>query len=135
MTAVADVVFLAGRVILGAYFIYSAWYHFRKTAMFAQYAASKGTPAPKAAVLGTGALLLLGGLSVLTGLYPKVGLALLVLFFLGVTPRMHAYWKLQDPMQRMGEQVNFTKNLALLGACLALMGVPEPWVFGLGFGL
>lgn len=132
MTSVLDVAFLAGRILLGAFFLYSAWNHFTKAAMFAQYAGSKGTPAPKAAVLGTGALLLLGGLSVVTGLYPRVGLALLVLFFLGVTPMMHAYWKLQDPMQRMGEQVNFTKNLALLGACLALMGVPEPWTLSLG---
>jgi putative oxidoreductase len=29
---------------------------------------------------------------------------------------MHPFWKVQDPMAKMGEMVNFTKNLALLGA-------------------
>lgn len=84
-----------------------------------------------AAVLGSGTLLLLGGLSVLTGTYPLVGLALLALFFLGVTPAMHAYWKVHDPMQRAAEQVNFLKNMALLGACLALAAVPQPWPLNL----
>jgi hypothetical protein len=27
----------------------------------------------------------------------------------------------------MGEMINFTKNLALVGAALALMQIPEPW--------
>lgn len=40
---------------------------------------------------------------------------------------MHDFWRQQDPNQRMSEMVNFTKNLALLGGALALMGVEEPW--------
>jgi len=33
----------------------------------------------------------------------------------------------QDPNQRMNEMVHFSKNLALLGGALALMGMDEPW--------
>ncbi len=33
---------------------------------------------------------------------------------------MHAYWKESDPMAKQGEQVNFTKNLALIGGLLVL---------------
>ena len=29
---------------------------------------------------------------------------------------MHDFWTIEDPMRRMGEQVNFAKNVALLGA-------------------
>jgi hypothetical protein len=40
---------------------------------------------------------------------------------------MHRFWEAQDPMARQGEFVNFTKNIALAGAALALMDVPQPW--------
>lgn len=39
---------------------------------------------------------------------------------------MHNFWAIQDPQQRTVEQVNFTKNIALAGAALALMyGAPD----------
>jgi hypothetical protein len=34
---------------------------------------------------------------------------------------MHTFWKIQDPMAKMGEMINFTKNIALLGAVLILL--------------
>jgi hypothetical protein len=40
---------------------------------------------------------------------------------------MHDFWRIEDPNQRMNDMVNFAKNMALLGAALALMGVEEPW--------
>jgi hypothetical protein len=40
---------------------------------------------------------------------------------------MHDFWKAEDPAQRMNDMINFSKNLALLGGALALMGVEEPW--------
>ncbi|PYX43720.1 MAG: hypothetical protein DMG79_21825, partial [Acidobacteria bacterium] len=48
-------------------------------------------------------------------------------FLAGVSPVMHNFWNVQDPQQRMSEMINFTKNMALLGSALALMGVEEPW--------
>ena len=66
-------------------------------------------------------LLLVGGLSVLFDVLPIVGLIALVLFLVPVTFIMHAFWKVQDPMAKMGEMVNFMKNIALLGAVLILL--------------
>jgi hypothetical protein len=34
---------------------------------------------------------------------------------------MHAFWKVQDPTAKMGEMVNFMKNIALLGAVLIFL--------------
>lgn len=131
MAQTIDLLFLAGRLILGAYFLTAAWSHVSNAKMMIGYAASKGVPAPALAVYGSGALLLAGSLSLLTGLYTPIGLALLALFFIGVTPAMHAFWKVADPMQKMGEQVNFMKNAALLGALLALYAVPGPWAYSI----
>lgn len=127
-----DVLFLVGRILLGGYFVMNAFNHFANNKMMTGYAASKGVPAPMIAVFGTGALLLIGGLSILTGFQTLIGLGAIILFFLGVTPMMHNFWTITDPQMRMMEMVNFTKNSALLGAALMLLSYPTPWPLGLG---
>ena len=41
--------------------------------------------------------------------------------------RVHDFWRAEDPNQRMNDQINFFKNLALIGAALSMMSVREPW--------
>ena len=120
--------FLTGRVIVGLYYLSAAaMTHFAGLSTAAGYAASKGVPFPTVAVIGSGLLLVVAGLTLLTGWHPKVGVAALVLFFVPVTFMMHAFWRISDPMARMAEMVNFTKNLALLGSSLMFLAIPEPW--------
>jgi putative oxidoreductase len=38
---------------------------------------------------------------------------------------MHDFWKVEDPQRRQAEMINFSKNMALLGAALALMGTGD----------
>ncbi len=123
--------FLLGRLVYGGYFIYSGVNHFVSHEMMTGYAASKGVAKPHIAVSGTGAMLLAGGTSVLLGVQPKIGTALLLTFLLGVSPQIHNFWAIEDPQQRMHDMVNFTKNMALIGATLALMSRPEPWPLSL----
>ena len=74
-----------------------------------------------------GILLLLGGLSILFGIYPYVGIVMLVAFLLPVSFMMHNFWTLADPQLRMADKVNFMKNMALLGAILMFLAIPLPW--------
>jgi uncharacterized membrane protein/uncharacterized membrane protein YphA (DoxX/SURF4 family) len=104
-----------GRAIFGGYFLFSGIHHFMDRRMLAEYARTKGAPLPNAAVLGSGSLILLGGLSVLTGVRPKLGASLIALFITGVSPKMHDFWAVDDQQERMQEFVNFTKNIALIG--------------------
>ncbi len=76
----------------------------------------------------TGLLLLVGGASIITGFATNVGLSALILFLIPVTFQMHAFWKESDPMKKMGEKINFEKNLALLGAVLMLLALGVPWM-------
>lgn len=124
---VSSFAFTLGRLIVGAYYLMNAFNHFTKAEMMAGYAGSKGIPSPKFAVLGSGALLAAGGLSILTGIRPDLGVAALVIFFLPVTILMHNFWQVADPMARIGEMVNFMKNLALLGSALMLLQIGQPW--------
>jgi hypothetical protein len=40
---------------------------------------------------------------------------------------MHRFWDEADPQQRMTESVNFSKNVALLGASMMMMQIEDPW--------
>lgn len=92
-----------------------------------QYAKMKEVPFPAIAQGFTGLMLLLGGLSILFGIYPVVGIVLLAAFLVPVSLMMHNFWKLEDPQLRMADKVNFMKNMALLGAVPMLLAIPSPW--------
>jgi putative oxidoreductase len=91
----------------------------------AQYVDAKNVPMPEAAVTASGVALTLGGASLVFGIKPVLGAAAVAGFLAGVSPIMHDFWRVQDPEKRQSEMINFTKNLALLGGSLALMGVGD----------
>ena len=82
-------------------------------------------------MITTGVMLVVGGASVLLGILPIVGLTVLIVFLLSTLVTMHDFWNLKDPQQRAGEQVNFLKNVALIGASLALMYGASGWALAL----
>ena len=127
-----DIVLLMRRILVGGFFVTNGINRFMNLGMLAGYAKSKGTPAPSPAVGGTGPLLLLGGLSLVLGFQPIIGAALLIIFLLGVSFKMHNYWAVQDPEVKLGQRVNFMKNMALLGALWMLVEIPRPWPLSLG---
>lgn len=119
--------FVIGRALLGGFFLYNGINHFRQADALSGYAKSKNVPAAKAAVFASGAMLTFGGASLLLGIKPKLGAAAVVGFLVGVSPMMHDFWNMEDPQQRQNDMINFSKNMALAGAALALAGVEEPW--------
>lgn len=120
-----------GRMLFGGYFLYNGLNHFLQRDSMAEYARAKHVPMPEAAVLGTGAMLVLGGLSLLTGRRPKTGASLITMFLAGVTPQMHAFWRIEDQGEQMQEFINFTKNMALVGGAALAAAQPEPWPISL----
>jgi uncharacterized membrane protein YphA (DoxX/SURF4 family) len=121
--------FLVGRILAGCYYLMAAFHHFTNAGALSRYASARGVPAPEAAVIVGGILLLIGGLSLLLGAFPRIGVAALALFFVPVTLIMHAFWADHDPMQRQGDFINFGKNVALFGSALMLLAVPRPWPY------
>ncbi len=117
--------FALGRMIFGGFFLYNGINHFKQYEMLAQYAAAKHVPVPKAAVLGAGALLTVGGASLLLGIRPRLGATAVIAFLAGVSPVMHDFWNDESPEMRQMNQINFMKNAAMLGAALALASVEE----------
>lgn len=125
--------FIVGRIIFAVYFLNSAYAHLFKSGGLVGYAGSKGVKSAKLAVVGTGILLLIGGLTILLGVRPHYGIACLVIFLIGVSFKMHAYWKETDPSAKMNDHIQFMKNMALVGALLMMYAIPSPWTYALNW--
>ncbi len=123
--------FLAGRVLFGGFFLIAGIDHFRRVDMMTPYAKGKGIPAPRLGVLGSGVLLIFGGLSMVLGVYPTWGVVMLTVALVPITFMMHNYWAATEPMARQMDLTHFKKNIALLGAAWMLLLIPQPWAFSL----
>jgi uncharacterized membrane protein YphA (DoxX/SURF4 family) len=116
-----------GRAIFGGFFFFSGLHHFMDRVALASYTAAAGVPYPDLAVLGTGALLVMGGVGLMTGLWPRLGAAMIMVFLIGVTPMMHAFWNDPAGPQRLANMSNFLKNVGLLGGAFIAAALPARW--------
>ncbi len=107
-----------GRILFSAIFILSSLNHFSSRAI--GYAAQHHVPAPNLLVPLSGIIALVGGLSILLGVGARVGAWLVALFLIVVTPTMHDFWNVADPMMRADQMAHFMKNVALLGGALLI---------------
>jgi putative oxidoreductase len=115
-----ELLFLLGRILFAYLLIGSGIGHLTKTADMAAYAEMRKLPNAKLAVQVSGAALVLGGLSILLGIWGDAG-SLGVAILLAITAvAMHAFWKETEPMAKMMEMVQFNKDLALVGGALAM---------------
>src|ERR1700736_2448301 len=124
--AIAGPIVLLGRLFFVLIFLMAGPSHFSKQTI--AYAASQGVPLASIAVPFSGVLALAGGLSILLGYRAKVGAWLIVIFLVGVTPMLHNFWTVSDPMMRQMQMVMFMKNVAMLGGALLITQLgPGPW--------
>jgi putative oxidoreductase len=114
-----DVVFLIGRILLALIFIFSGLtVHLIGRKQGIEYARMYNVPLVEIGVPLTGVLAVLGGLSVIFGVWGDLGALFLVAFLLLITPFMHAWWREEDALQKQLQLVNFMKNTGLLGGAL-----------------
>lgn len=125
-----QVIFLLGRILFGGYFIMNGYNHLKNLQAMAGYAGSKNVPSPKAAVTISGLMILLGGLGIVLGAYVELSLWLIAIFLIVVSPMMHNFWAVSTEQKQM-EYINFMKNMALLGATLMMLSLPEIWMWTL----
>jgi putative oxidoreductase len=109
---------LVGRFLFALIFIMSGPRHFLSATI--AFAASQGVPMASIAVPFSGALAFIGGLSILLGYRARIGAWLIVLFLVGVTPMLHRFWAVTDPMMQQIQMVMFFKNASMLGGALLI---------------
>ena len=113
-----------GRFVFGSFFLYNGINHFLQRKQMAQYVDSKHVPMPDAAVAVSGVALSLGGASLVLGVQPKLGAARGG-FSVGCISDHARLLARGGSGEAAGEMINFSKNMALLGGSLALMGVDD----------
>ena len=118
-----DIVMIIGRVLFALIFVSSGINHFTKTQAMTGYTQFKKVPAAKASVLLSGLLLLLGGLSVVLGVYSDLGALVLAVLLLAMALKMHDFWTQSDPQAKQTETIAFFKNVSMAGAGLFLFAL------------
>jgi uncharacterized membrane protein YphA (DoxX/SURF4 family) len=118
-----SVLALIGRILFVVLFLSSGIPHLTKSGSMVGYAAAKGVPAPRVAVIGSGVLQVVGALMVLLGIWGDLGALLLFVFLIVTAPTMHAFWKESDPQARTSEMTQFFKDISLAGASLLVMAL------------
>jgi len=119
-------IILLGRFLFVLIFLMSGPRHFLSQTI--AYAASQGVLLASIAVPVSGVIALLGGLSILLGYRAKLGAWLIVLFLVGVTPMMHKFWVVSDPMMYQVQFAMFMKNVSMLGGALLISQFGSgPW--------
>jgi putative oxidoreductase len=111
-------VVLLARFLFVAIFLMAGPNHFSKQTI--AYAASQGVPLASIAVPLSGLMALAGGLSILLGYRAKIGAWLIALFLVGVTPMLHKFWGIADPMAAQMQMIMFMKNVSMLGGALLI---------------
>ena len=127
MNDIEKTLFVVGRVLVGFFFLVMGMNHFGNLQAMAAGLAEVGLPAPTVAVVVSGILLVLAGISFVVGYHPPLGVLSAALFLVPVTLVVHDFWALQDPVERQQELTTFLRNIGLLGAVLVFLAIPRPW--------
>ncbi len=109
---------LGARILFGVSLMMTSMGHFTSSDTSAGYAASKGVPSPKAAVVLSGIMVWVGAVLIILGWHRFIGAGLVILFLIPVSIKMHRYWAVSDPTARMMDKVAFWKNVGLLGGAV-----------------
>jgi putative oxidoreductase len=125
-SSIAGPIALLGRLLFVLIFLMAGPAHFSSQDI--GYAASQGIPLASIAVPFSGLVALAGGLSILLGYRARIGGWLIALFLIVVTPTMHKFWGVSDPMMHQMQLIMFMKNVSMLGAALLITQTGSgPW--------
>jgi putative oxidoreductase len=112
-----------GRMIIAWFFLSEAWTRlttFDATVMLLHL---QHIPAAAALLVVALAAMMLGGLSLLLGFHTRHGAMLLFGFTVVVSVLMHAWWTLQNSVDRAADYDIFIRNMAIAGGLLMIVGV------------
>ncbi len=112
---------VVGRVLLCGVFFLSAVGnkipHFQDVAAVME---KVGVPVPQLALSGAIAFLIVGSVSIVLGLWARIGAVLLLVFLVLATYYFHAFWLLEGEEQQ-AQMIQFLKNGSLMGAMLMIV--------------
>jgi putative oxidoreductase len=115
-----EAIFLISRILFAFLLLGSAYGHLTQADAMGGYASSKGLPNGKVLAQVSGVALLVGGLSILLGIFGDAGSLGIAVLLLIMAVTMHAFWKETDAQAKQMEMISFNKDVALAGGALAM---------------
>ena len=112
-----DAVALVGRILLAAIFIKSGFGKITGFEGTVGYIASKGLPLPQIGAIVAILVELGGGILLAVGFKARWAALAIAIFTLAAGIIFHNYWAV-DAAQRMGQEINFWKNISMTGGLL-----------------
>jgi len=123
MSDATEIVLLIGRIIFSIQFLSAGFAHFKMSEQMVGYARSMGVPAAALGGWPSGVWLLAGGLSVALGVWPDLGALLIALWGIPSAWFIHGWWRYEDEQQKQNQQLIFMRNVAFVGAAIALFAL------------
>jgi putative oxidoreductase len=119
-TDAQDPLLLIARMLLGAIFIWSGFGKLMNLDGFITSLANQGVPmAPVLGIVGP-CVEFFGGLAIVLGAWTRPAAILMVVFTACATLIAHRYWEAPEA-QRVAQQIQFMKNVAIIGGFVALI--------------
>ena len=109
---------LVGRILLASIFITSGFGKITGFEGTVGYIASKGLPLPQVGAIIAILVELGGGLMLAIGFKARWAALAIAIFTLAAGILFHNYWAV-EAAQKMGQEINFWKNVAITGGALA----------------
>jgi putative oxidoreductase len=114
-----------GRFLLSVIFILSGGGKLMQFAGTANMMAAKGIPLAKLALAISLLVEIVGGLCLLAGVKVRIVAPIMALWLVPVTLVFHNFWAYQG-QDAAGQQINFLKNLAIMGGLLVAAYTDRP---------
>ena len=125
-----DIVYVVSRVLFALMLVNGGINHFTKLEAMTGYAQFKKVPAAKLSVQFSGLALLLGGLSLILGVWADLGGLVSAAILAAMAFKMHDFWTQSDPQAKQTETIGFFKNISMAGAALFMFAVAADGNFG-----
>jgi putative oxidoreductase len=116
-----DLLILIGRILVGQLYVVSGWGKITAISAFSANMAKAGVPMPEVLGFVGPCVEFFGGLALVFGFMTRWSAALLILFTIVASFIGHRYWEFADAAVRRGQQINFYKNVTIIGGFLFLM--------------
>jgi uncharacterized membrane protein YphA (DoxX/SURF4 family) len=110
-----------GRILLSVIFVSGGAQAFLEPGGRVNKVADAGLPQPKQSVELNGLLMVIGGALLALGWFPKLAAALLIASIVPTTVVGHAFWNEESEASKKAQQIQFFKNLGLLGGLLLVL--------------
>jgi putative oxidoreductase len=117
-----DFAIFIARLCLSAIFLWASWRKMMNWKGTLSMMKGKKIPFPKLLLPGAVALQILGVVSLMLGLFPRIGALLLILFTLPAMITMHDFWNTKGK-ERVMETAMFLKDVAIIGGLLLLIAL------------